>query len=400
MRLRENNVLLPYISIPDMLGSLSRTPPCLFINVRKKEFFQTKKTKIDFSEKIAEKTMLGVLIVAATFAGSCAFSPASLGMAPLNHWHVLSFAGGLDRTKPHKFRVGELPLVTWFENATGNPTTTLDVCRHMGSRLHHGRVENGCLVCPYHGLKHGSKQAFGETKEFEGKIWWSHTPKHARPPSSPFFKNKRYASSTVQVDMEASLMDSVYNVMDITHPQYVHSGPAGFGSDIPPSDVVTHVYPAMRNETIGLSFVYSAEGTFAHLDPGVKRSRNFHMLHYPGSSWSRVTMPNGRNLFVAVDLLPIGRDRTRWFVTLRHNYLTSPPGRWLINTAARCILEQDRQQMAKQTPSSLVKALAIFNAEMPFEKHFTEMRLMFKNWRYLDQNTVERMVFEYFRSSY
>lgn len=142
---------------------------------------------------------------------------------PVGHWHCLSFAKNLDRTKPHKFRLGELPLVTWFDNATGVPITTLDVCRHMGSRLHGGSVKGGCLVCPYHGLKHGAQHRFGETLIFQDKLWWSLSPKFARPPASPFYGNKGYATSTVQVDMEASLMDSVFNVMDIVSPPMLHA---------------------------------------------------------------------------------------------------------------------------------------------------------------------------------
>lgn len=339
------------------------------------------------------------ILLAALPQRSVAFPLSPSGIPPTNHWHCLSFTKNLDRTKAHKFRVGELPLVTWFHNAT-TPVTTLDACRHMGSRLHKGGVDNGCLVCPYHGLKHRLADKFGETLIFEDKLYWSYLPKFEKPPPSPFYANKNYASSTIQVDMEASLMDSVFNVMDIMHPQFVHGGPTGFGSDIPPSNVTMHFYPTTRNKTLGLSFVYGAQGTFAQLDPGVKQSRNFHMLHYPGSSWSRVTMPNGRNLFVTVDLLPIGRDTTRWFVTVRHNYLTGAPGRWLINTAARCILEQDQHQMARQTPSSVLKALTIFRARMPFEDHFAYMRHMYRDWRYLDRNTVEEMVFHYFNSSF
>lgn len=277
-----------------------------------------------------------VLLAATLFASTHGFVHPSVSIAPTDHWHCIGFTKNLDRTRPYRSNVGDLPLVTWFDNATDLPLTTLNVCRHLGSRLHTGQVKNGCLSCPYHGLKHSANHKFGETQVFQGKLWWSYKPKNTKPPGCPFFNNKNYASSTIVIDMPASLMDCVFNTMDIVHPEHVHNGPLGFGSNIPPQNVTHYVYPSAKNQSLlGLSFVYSAGGTFAQLDAGVKQSNNFHMLRYPGSSWSRVSMPNGRNLFVNVDLLPIEKDLTRWFVTLRHNYLTSAPGRWLINVAAR-----------------------------------------------------------------
>ena len=47
--------------------------------------------------------------------------------------------------------------------------STINICKHLGSTLDKENIENGCLVCPYHGLKHSKTDSFGIVKEHDGK---------------------------------------------------------------------------------------------------------------------------------------------------------------------------------------------------------------------------------------
>ena len=76
-----------------------------------------------------------------------------------NQWFCLDYISNIDKTKPFKSNIGYLPLISWFNNNTS--CSTINICSHLGSRLDVGKIENGCLKCPYHGLKYNENMTFG-----------------------------------------------------------------------------------------------------------------------------------------------------------------------------------------------------------------------------------------------
>jgi hypothetical protein len=84
---------------------------------------------------------------------------------------------------------------------------------------------------------------------------------------------------------------------------------------------------------------------------GVNRTDNFHMFIVPTFTWSRVTigsLSKPKNLIIAVNFLPLEPNRTKWFVTICHNYHTSFVGKLLLQWMAYVILYQDFVQLRKQ----------------------------------------------------
>ncbi len=107
---------------------------------------------------------------------------ASLGRAlakPADGWFVLgasrSYGGTLLPQLPDRLRrgrhgqpslgpwretVADTELVLWRNEAHGLLHVAAAACPHMGAHLADGRVQDGCLVCPWHGLaltgSHGS----------------------------------------------------------------------------------------------------------------------------------------------------------------------------------------------------------------------------------------------------
>lgn len=74
--------------------------------------------------------------------------------------------------KPLGLRRFARPLVVWRDSG-GAVRCALDVCPHRGAALSRGRVVDGCLTCPYHGLRFGS----------DGRC--VHVPAHPRDPIDP-----------------------------------------------------------------------------------------------------------------------------------------------------------------------------------------------------------------------
>ena len=152
-----------------------------------------------------------------------------------NNWICIGIKNEIDFTKPHTINVGELPLVMWKDVKTNQMITTINICKHMGSKLSNGLLTNGCLKCPYHGLEMTNDDRFGETIEHEGKIFWSYKPNEIAPFKIPYYNNPKYVKSYLTFDMETSLRDSALNTMDVRHPEFVHK--TGFGSSVPPMNI-------------------------------------------------------------------------------------------------------------------------------------------------------------------
>ena len=323
-----------------------------------------------------------------------AFTP-SPGISLFNNWHCIDFVQNIDKTKPHAYNIGELPLVLWFNES--NPISSVNLCRHFGSKLDHGTVKNGCLRCAYHGLVHTDKDSFGKTMIYEDKLWWSYEPNYKKPPSVPFYKNKNYATTNIKVDVDASLVDCAFNTMDVNHPGHVHQT-FGFGN--PDANALENLKSYKYNdEKLGLSFNYKSNSNLVHLKRELKKSRNFHIYEYPYTTWSIVSLVNNQNLIVNVNMLPLGPNKTRWLVTLKHNYWNKyPHEKKLMEFAARCILFQDKVQMSKQALENGLKRMVMYQEVFENEEHMEDMKTMFKKYQYPDMVSVTKL-YDYHKKS-
>ena len=305
-----------------------------------------------------------------------------------NHWHCVGIKENIDFSKPYKFNIGELPLVAWRNNE-GEIITGMNICKHMGSQLDNGIITpSGCLKCKYHGLEFTRDDSFGETVEHEGKVFWSYKPSQKLPHKVPFFHNKNYETSFLQIDMEASLQDSAFNTMDLRHPEYVHKG--GFGSTIPPTNIKQYKF----KDRIGLAFDYQSNAMMKSINDNKRTTRNFHMFVYPTFTWSRVSF-NNKHLVIAVNLLPLENKKTRWFVTICHNYYKSPIQKNVMKGLATFILSQDYFQMKNQYPENKLKAAVLFNHIFKDEDVILWLREDFRGYKFPDVNTCLDLFTEY-----
>jgi phenylpropionate dioxygenase-like ring-hydroxylating dioxygenase large terminal subunit len=288
-----------------------------------------------------------------------------------NNWNCIGTKNNIDFTKPYISNIGELPLVTW-KDSDDKLHTSINICKHMGSTFNEGSVNDGCLTCPYHGLTYTEKDSIGNTIEHEGKIFWSYLPKTKKPDRTPFYSSKAYKKSIIEIDMDCSLMDSAYNTMDLLHPTYVHSGVLGFGNKNPPQKIKDHVYKYDKN-IIGLSFEYQSSGVLRKINRNTPSTQNFHMFKFPSFTWSRVTFNKNNHLIIGVNFLPIAEKKTRWFITVVHNYMKhNYVEEQFVKSMAMTILMQDQNQMKNQyKENDLKKAILLthkFNDEIPIHR--------------------------------
>ena len=54
-------------------------------------------------------------------------------------------------------------------------------------------------------------------------------------------------------------------------------------------------------------------------------------------------------------MLPLKENLTRWYVTIRHNYMTNIIGKQTMIAATKYILNQDKKQFKKQIKNNKLK---------------------------------------------
>lgn len=323
------------------------------------------------------------------------------------HWHCIGLPSKMDFSKPYVTNIGELPLVVWKTQVPSNQyVSMLNICKHMGSKLDKSSITcNGALKCPYHGLEFDARDAFGEIKEWQGKLFWSYKPLRKDPYTIPFVNNKAYAHQVVTIDMPGSLQDVAYNVMDLLHPEYVHNNLFGFGSSIPPTNVRKHLYPTAP-DMVGLSFDYASRSIAVNLDDAssvlatnssrrFKQTKNYNAFVYPSYGWSRVTVGE-KNLVIGVNLQPLGLMKTRMYVTVCHNYYREKLQKKLIEIMTMSILGQDFVQMKQQYDENELKRSVLFMNTFKQEDALRCLHEIFKGqYTYPDMKACIDLVEDY-----
>lgn len=305
------------------------------------------------------------------------------------NWHCLGIIDNIHFDRPYITNVGELPLAIWKNPVTQQLSSVINICRHMGSKLDNAVITNeGCLKCQYHGLEMSGSDTFGEVMEFQGKLFWSYNPLRPTPYKIPFYDNPSYETSHLVIDMGAGLVDSALNTMDIRHPEYVHR--LGFGNSKPPTNIQQYLYKdaitKLPADRIGLAFDYCSNPVMRKLNNNMKTTKNFHMYMYPTFSWSRVSFKTEsdqeNHLIIGVNLLPLGPQKTRWFITVCHNYYVSEIQKKGVQMMAATILSQDYAQMSNQHPDNHLKQAMLLDHTFPDEDVVVWMRDMFHKYSY------------------
>src|SRR4051794_8639178 len=88
-----------------------------------------------------------------------------------NFWYAVIRASELS-TGPKPFTLLGEKLVLWLDE-TGKPAAAQDRCCHRSAKLSKGWVEDGAIICPYHGWGYAPSGACVRMPQLEGK----HVPK-------------------------------------------------------------------------------------------------------------------------------------------------------------------------------------------------------------------------------
>ncbi len=165
-----------------------------------------------------------------------------------NTWYVGAWANELSSDKPFARTIlGE--QVLFYRDAEGQPVVLSNICPHRFAPLHKGRLENGVIECPYHGLAFGAnghcvRNPHGEGRipsamkihsypvvERFGAIWiWPGDVASADESKIPVFDFLDIAHNFIAcryLPMKANYQLMIDNVLDFSHLQFLHSSNLG-----------------------------------------------------------------------------------------------------------------------------------------------------------------------------
>ncbi len=163
----------------------------------------------------------------------------------LNDWHVVAYAPDLKEGKPMAVRLLEEDLVLWRNG--GKIHAWRDLCLHRGTRLSLGKVENDCLICPYHGWTYNEEgqcirfpahpnqkpPATARAKVYQAReqynwVWVTlGHPSQDIPPFPQWDDPAFHKIHCGPYDFQASGPRAVENFLDVTHFPFVHQGLLG-----------------------------------------------------------------------------------------------------------------------------------------------------------------------------
>jgi vanillate O-demethylase monooxygenase subunit len=166
-------------------------------------------------------------------------------MFPKNNWYVAATSDELIDKPLARQICGE--KIAFYRDGDGKVAAVEDFCPHRGAPLSLGFIENGQLVCGYHGLKMGRDgktrsmpkqrvQGFPcvhayPVEERHGFIWlWPGDAKQANHDDIPVFNWNNdsswgFGGGLYHIQCDYRLM--IDNLMDLTHETYVHSTSIG-----------------------------------------------------------------------------------------------------------------------------------------------------------------------------
>ena len=175
----------------------------------------------------------------------------------INNWYVASLSAEVTADKPTHVKMLSLDFVL-FRDESGQAHCLSDVCCHRGGALSRGKVNGGCVACPYHGWEFDTSgqctkiPALGDearipkraridrypVEERYGWVWvfLGDLPKEQRPPIpdwfDPYFQTEDWHNTSYVYDWkDVNWVRLGENSVDSAHPSFVHKA---FGSFINP----------------------------------------------------------------------------------------------------------------------------------------------------------------------
>ena len=285
-----------------------------------------------------------------------------------NEWYAACRTTDLGRLPIARTILGE-PLVL-FRGEGGRPVALLDRCAHRNLPLSRGRVVEGRLVCAYHGWRYdgdgvcrlvpglgaadddgkGRRVPSRPVREQQGFVWVfaGGGPPDVEPFRFPHLDDPRYTTVTAAVSVEATLLSTLENQLDVPHTAVLHRGLFRGGTRHEITAIVRRFADRVEAEFVGEPrpgglagrLLAPEGGTVAHVDRFI----------LPSISQVEYRLGERSHLSITNALTPETDFTTRFHAVI--SFRLPLPGllvRAVVSPVARWIMAQDARILRLQT---------------------------------------------------
>ena len=294
------------------------------------------------------------------------------------YWHPVTYADELPPDKPMAATLLDEPVVLW-RTSDGAPQAMKDVCVHRGTALSLGRLEDDCIICPYHAWRYDASGASVEIPQSEhptipakartpvyhcqekyGLIWVSLTDPIYALPAIPELENGDWkVVNTGPFRWASDASRQVENFTDFSHFPWVHPGLLGDPSrplvadhEVEIKDHVLH-YQVVRPEAPN-SDDFPVFGNEETVTPE-RRSR--YELHLPYTIVLRLGWGGTKGMVYFFASQPISRNQCRGYCIVGRNYDLDEPDT-VLQGFEETIFGQDQVIVESQRPDQVPFDLA------------------------------------------
>ena len=284
------------------------------------------------------------------------------------YWHPVAFAAELG-DKPISVTLLDEPLVVFRSH--DQLVAARDICPHRGAPLSQGWVDNGHIVCPYHGLAYGTdgkckfipSQQDGPiperlhlttyaVQEAYGLIWVSLGGGTEALPEFPEWDDPAYQQILPpSIDIKASAGRQTEGFIDVAHFAWIHHDSfADRTNPVVPQYSVARRERGMRAEYV--STVSNFPKSMQHRAPDGYLWRRIFEVDAPFFARLTVHFPEEGRLSILNAASPVSARTTRLFVPIVRNFDKDLP---LEDVYAfnRQVFEEDRAIVEQQRPEDL-----------------------------------------------
>ena len=273
-----------------------------------------------------------------------------------------------------------------------------DVCRHKGASLALGRIEDGCISCPYHGWEYDLEGILLRVParpelngvlnaslpryrcvERSGLIWvcLSETP-WGEPIDIPEWSDPEMAwQSPAFYDWATSSPRRLENFVDFSHFPFVHENILGTRDKPEVEEVkVWRVDDMLRFDRFVVEPNEQYMKDLVGLTEDSITVENKYYMPLPSTVYLLRVFPNGRRYALLMSSSPTGPETCRNFYHIGSDFaLTEEAMAYLLDFELR-VLDQDKPIVESQLPEHLPDNLG---AEM-YVKIADEVTLAYRRW--------------------
>jgi len=254
--------------------------------------------------------------------------------------------------------------VVLFRDGAGRAVGLIDRCPHRGVELSLGKVETGCITCPFHGWQLDGSGAVTKVPwnpdvklstlrgqalpvRERGSLIWIYTEVTDAPPSEPelndIFERADVRVAGGSVEWRTHWTRAMENMLDWPHLPFVHRRSIG-------RDLV-----AKADRRMDIHFEEQPWGAQTRISIDGQEQPGALDLRWPNQMNLHIPIP-GRTLLLAVACVPVDVERTRLLLISARSFLRARVFDFVFHRMNRRVAGEDRAIVESSAPSAVPHA--------------------------------------------